>query len=108
MELRFGFLSRKEKTQKGVADMLRNIAIIHIKIREKNNIKNEKGNECQNLVDSGTSIKSLSTYENKKHIYLFLLKQFKDNNYGCFTTSHIYNFEQLTVKRYICFLYILS
>ena len=45
MELRFGFLSGKEKTQKEVADMLRNIAIIHIKIREKNNIKNEKRNE---------------------------------------------------------------
>ena len=30
MELRFGFLSGKEKTQKEVADMLRNITIIHI------------------------------------------------------------------------------
>lgn len=46
MELRFGFLSGKEKTQKEVADMLRNITILHIKTRKKNNIKNEKGNEC--------------------------------------------------------------
>ena len=46
MELRFGFLSGKEKTQKEVADMLRNIAIVYIKIREKDNTKNEKRNEC--------------------------------------------------------------
>lgn len=50
MELRFGFLSGKEKTQKEVADMLRNISIIYIKTREKNNTKNEKRNECKNLV----------------------------------------------------------
>ena len=50
MELRFGFLSGKEKTQKEVADMLRNITIIHIKIREKNNSENEKRNECENLI----------------------------------------------------------
>ena len=31
MELRFGFISGKEKTQKEVADMLRNISIIYIK-----------------------------------------------------------------------------
>ena len=31
MELRFGFKSGVEKTQKEVADMLRNISIIHIK-----------------------------------------------------------------------------
>ena len=30
MELRFGFISGKEKTQKEVADMLRNIAILHL------------------------------------------------------------------------------
>lgn len=30
MELRFGFISGKEKTQKEVADMLRNITIVHI------------------------------------------------------------------------------
>ncbi len=37
MELRFGFISGNEKTQKEVADMLRNIAKLYIKIREKNN-----------------------------------------------------------------------
>ena len=43
MELRFGFISGNEKTQKEVADMLRNITKLYIKIREKNNKKNEKG-----------------------------------------------------------------
>ena len=42
MELRFGFISGKEKTQKEVADMLRNFTKLHIKIRKKDNIKNEK------------------------------------------------------------------
>ena len=37
MELRFGFVSGKEKTQKEVADMLRNLAKLHIKIRKENN-----------------------------------------------------------------------
>ena len=37
MELRFGFNGEKDKTQKEVADMLRNITKLHIKIREKNN-----------------------------------------------------------------------
>ena len=37
MELRFGFNGEKEKTQKEVADMLRNITKLHIKTREKNN-----------------------------------------------------------------------
>ncbi len=49
MELRFGFLSGKEKTQKEVADMLRNFSIIYITIRKKDNIKNEKRNECKNI-----------------------------------------------------------
>jgi len=35
MELRFGFISGDEKTQKEVADMLRNITKLYIKIREK-------------------------------------------------------------------------
>lgn len=38
MELRFGFISGDEKTQKEVADMLRNITKLHIKVRKKNNI----------------------------------------------------------------------
>lgn len=38
MELRFGFKNNgSEKTQKEVADMLRNISKLHIKIRKKNN-----------------------------------------------------------------------
>lgn len=35
MELRFGFKTGNEKTQKEVADMLRNITKLHIKIRKK-------------------------------------------------------------------------
>ena len=42
MELRFGFISGDEKTQKEVADMLRNITKLHIKVRKENNFKNEK------------------------------------------------------------------
>jgi len=42
MELRFGFISGDEKTQKEVADMLRNITKLYIKIRKEDNIKNEK------------------------------------------------------------------
>ena len=38
MELRFGFISGDEKTQKEVADMLRNITKLYIKIRKENNI----------------------------------------------------------------------
>lgn len=37
MELRFGFNTGNEKTQKEVADMLRNITKLHIKTREKDN-----------------------------------------------------------------------
>ena len=37
MELRFGFISGTEKTQKEVADMLRNFTKLYIKIGEKNN-----------------------------------------------------------------------
>lgn len=37
MELRFGFISGEEKTQKEVADMLRNLTKLYIKTREKNN-----------------------------------------------------------------------
>jgi RNA polymerase sporulation-specific sigma factor len=42
MELRFGFISGNEKTQKEVADMLRNFTKLYFKIRKENNIKNEK------------------------------------------------------------------
>ena len=48
MELRFGFISGKEKTQKEVADMLRNFTKLHITIRKKDNAKNEKGYNQQN------------------------------------------------------------
>lgn len=37
MELRYGFNTEKEKTQKEVADMLRNISKLYIKIRKKDN-----------------------------------------------------------------------
>ena len=37
MELRFGFISGTEKTQKEVADMLRNFTKLYIKVRKENN-----------------------------------------------------------------------
>ena len=43
MELRFGFKSGVEKTQKEVADMLRNITKLHIQTRKKDNEQDEKG-----------------------------------------------------------------
>ena len=42
MEMRFGFKTGKEKTQKEVADELRYFSELHIKIREKNHRKDEK------------------------------------------------------------------
>ncbi len=42
MELRFGFITGDEKTQKEVADMLRNITKLYIQIRKKDNKENEK------------------------------------------------------------------
>lgn len=51
MEMRFGLKNDgNEKTQKEVADELRNIAKLYIKIREKNNKKNEKRNTKQNRI----------------------------------------------------------
>ena len=44
MEMRFGFKTGKEKTQKEVADELRNITKLYIKIRKENNQQNEKRN----------------------------------------------------------------
>ena len=45
MESRFGFRTGgDEKTQKEVADMLRNITKLHIKVGKKDNKQNEKGN----------------------------------------------------------------
>ena len=44
MEMRFGFLTGKEKTQKEVADELRNFSKLYIKIRTENNKQNEKRN----------------------------------------------------------------
>lgn len=44
MELRFGFISGDEKTQKEVADMLRNITKLYIKIGKEDNFENEKRN----------------------------------------------------------------
>ena len=44
MEMRFGFKTGKEKTQKEVADELRNITKLYIKTRKENNKQNEKRN----------------------------------------------------------------
>ena len=44
MELRFGFISGDEKTQKEVADMLRNFTKLYISFRKKDYRKNEKRN----------------------------------------------------------------
>lgn len=44
MELRFGFITGNEKTQKEVADMLRNITKLYFKIRKEDNKKDEKRN----------------------------------------------------------------
>ena len=44
MEMRFGFKTGKEKTQKEVADELRNFSKLHIKIRKENYKQNEKRN----------------------------------------------------------------
>ena len=46
MEMRFGFKTGKEKTQKEVADELRNISKLYFKTRKEDNRENEKGN-CQ-------------------------------------------------------------
>ena len=50
MELRFGFRAGDEKTQKEVADMLRNITKLHIKTRKENNMQNEKRHNEQNRI----------------------------------------------------------
>ena len=50
MEMRFGFITGKEKTQKEVADELRNIAKLHIKAWEKDNKQDEKGHFKQNWI----------------------------------------------------------
>lgn len=50
MEMRFGFKTGKEKTQKEVADELRDFSKLHFKIRKKDNRKNEKGNSQQNRI----------------------------------------------------------
>ena len=49
MEMRFGFLTGKEKTQKEVADELRNFSKLYIKIRKENNKQNERQYEKRNL-----------------------------------------------------------
>ena len=43
MELRFGFITGDEKTQKEVADMLRDFPKLHLEIRKKDYKKNEEG-----------------------------------------------------------------
>lgn len=56
MELRYGFGTGKEKTQKEVADMLRNIPKLHIKIGKENNKQNEKGHIKQNWITTRGNI----------------------------------------------------
>ena len=48
MEMRFGFHTGKEKTQKEVADELRNLTKLHIKVRKENYRKDEKRYSEQN------------------------------------------------------------
>ena len=50
MELRFGFVTGDEKTQKEVADMLRNFSKLHLEIRKENNQQNEKRYIEQNRI----------------------------------------------------------
>ena len=50
MEMRFGFKTGKEKTQKEVADELRNFTKLYFKIRKENYKKNEKRNYEQNRI----------------------------------------------------------
>ena len=50
MEMRFGFKTGKEKTQKEVADELRNITKLYIKTRKENNKQNEKRNNEQDRI----------------------------------------------------------
>ena len=52
MEMRFGFKTGKEKTQKEVADELRYFTKLYFKIGKENNWKNEKRNIKQNWVDT--------------------------------------------------------
>ena len=52
MEMRFGLKNNgDEKTQKEVADEMRNITKLYIKIRKKDNKKNEKRNTKQNRIE---------------------------------------------------------
>ena len=52
MEMRFGLKNGgNEKTQKEVADELRNFPKLYFKIRKENNKKNEKGNNEQDAVN---------------------------------------------------------
>lgn len=50
MELRFGFVTGKERTQKEVADILRNLAIIYFEVGKEDYRKNEERNDCEDLV----------------------------------------------------------
>ena len=50
MEMRFGFKTGDEKTQKEVADELRNFTKLYFKIRKENYKKNEKRNYEQNRI----------------------------------------------------------
>ena len=61
MELRFGFISGDEKTQKEVADMLRNFPKLYFKIRKENYKQNEERDIEQ---DRMTMSKGTSFFDN--------------------------------------------
>ncbi len=79
MELRFGFVSGDEKTQKEVADMLRYIPKLHISLRKKDNRKNEKRNHEQNRIvnfrDGSKNLKNVL-----KMIFFYLICRFNKKN----------------------------
>ena len=49
MELRFGFITGNEQTQKEVADLLRNFSVLYLKTGEKNHCENAKRHEIENI-----------------------------------------------------------
>ena len=82
MELRFGFKTGVEKTQKEVADMLRNITKLHIKTWEKDNEQNEKRHNEQ---DTDNFIIFKHTETVSKNSPIWLLNLIKQNRTAIFT-----------------------
>ena len=74
MEMRFGFKTGKEKTQKEVADELRNFTKLYIEIRKKNNKQNEKRDNEQDRIEKYTMNLFWKYYQKvflKEVFYLF-------------------------------------